>query len=85
MLVRAAAAVTLLCALLSLSACGDDEKERRDGRHGGTLTMLAGADVDFLDPGHTYFAFGLNVALATQRPLYGYKPDDLSTPVADLA
>jgi peptide/nickel transport system substrate-binding protein len=83
--VRAAAAVTLLCALLSLSACGGGEEERSDGGRGGTLTMLAGSDVDFLDPGHTYFAFGLNVALATQRPLYGYAPGDLSTPVPDLA
>jgi peptide/nickel transport system substrate-binding protein len=82
-LVRLAVAGALLGALLCLGACGQDE--RRDTGRGGTLTMLAGSDVDFLDPGHTSFAQGIQVASATQRPLYGYRPTDLSRPVPDMA
>ncbi len=52
---------------------------------GGTLTVLSGSDVDFLDPGHTSFAQGIQVAAATQRPLYGYRPGDPSTIVPDMA
>ena len=73
---RLVVAGALLWALLSLAACGGGDDARR--ANAGTLTMLAGSDVDFLDPGHTYFALGLQVALATQRPLYGYAPRDLS-------
>jgi peptide/nickel transport system substrate-binding protein len=74
----------LVCALLVLAACGEDDTQRQDGR-GGTLTMLAGSDVDFLDPGHTSYAMGIQVAAATQRPLYGYRTNDLSKLVPDLA
>src|ERR1700712_4377583 len=52
---------------------------------GGTLTMLASSDVDYLDPGHTYYTFGEMVTLATNRPLYSFKPDDALHPVPDLA
>jgi peptide/nickel transport system substrate-binding protein len=52
---------------------------------GGNLTMLASSDVDFLDPGHTYYTFGEMVTLATNRPLYSFKPDDALHPVPDLA
>jgi peptide/nickel transport system substrate-binding protein len=71
------------CALLALGACGDDL--RRDPGRGGTLTMLAGTDVDYLDPGHTSFAQGVQMAAATQRPLYGYKPNDVSVLIPDMA
>ena len=52
---------------------------------GGALTMLAGSDVDYLDPGHTYYTFGEMVTLATNRPLYSFRPDDALHPVPDLA
>jgi peptide/nickel transport system substrate-binding protein len=52
---------------------------------GGTLTMLAGSDVDFLDPGRTYFTQGYLVTMATNRPLYSFKPGDALHPVPDLA
>ena len=42
-----------------LAACGKEASQKRrveDG--GGTLTMLAASDVDFLDPGHTYYSLG---------------------------
>jgi peptide/nickel transport system substrate-binding protein len=55
------------------------------GKKGGKVTFLAAADVDYLDPGQTYYTFGYAVAYATQRPLYSFKPDDADTPVPDLA
>src|SRR5688500_16021668 len=55
------------------------------GQKGGKVTFLAAADVDYLDPGQTYYTFGYAVAYATQRPLYSFKPDDAETPVPDLA
>jgi peptide/nickel transport system substrate-binding protein len=47
--------------------------------------MLAGSDVDFLDPGHTYFTQGYMVVYPTQRTLYSFKPQDSAKPVPDLA
>ncbi len=55
------------------------------GKKGGKVTFLAAADVDYLDPGQTYYTFGYAVAYATQRPLYSFEPDDAETPVPDLA
>ncbi|MCW2993732.1 MAG: hypothetical protein JWQ18_1227 [Conexibacter sp.] len=52
---------------------------------GGSLTMLASSDVDFLDPGHTYYTLGYMVTLATNRPLYSFAPTDALHPVPDLA
>ena len=84
-LVRLPIAGLLLCVLL-LAACGKEtSQERPAGKDGGTLTMLAASDVDFLDPGHIYYSLGIQVALATQRPLYGFRPGDLSQQVPDLA
>jgi peptide/nickel transport system substrate-binding protein len=81
---RLTAALVLLWVLACLVACGGEDA-REDKSNGGTLTMLANSDVDFLDPGHTSFALGLQVASATQRPLYGYLPQDLSKRVPDMA
>ena len=86
----------LLAALaLAAAGCGgsSDEGSGRDGangapvkgKKGGKVTFLAAADVDYLDPGQTYYTFGYTVAYATQRPLYSFKPDDPETPVPDLA
>ncbi len=86
MLVRFPTAGALLCVLVLLGACGKNESQQRPADdHGGTLTMLAASDVDFLDPGHAYYFLGLQVALATQRPLYGFRPDDLTHALPDLA
>jgi len=56
-----------------------------EGKKGGKVTFLAAADVDYLDPGQTYYTFGYTVAYATNRPLYSFKPDDAETPVPDFA
>jgi peptide/nickel transport system substrate-binding protein len=55
------------------------------GKKGGKVTFLAAADVDYMDPGQTYYTFGYTVQYAVNRPLYSFKPDDAETPVPDLA
>jgi peptide/nickel transport system substrate-binding protein len=55
------------------------------GKKGGSLTFLAAADVDWMDPGQTYYTFGYEVAYAVNRTLYSFKPDDSIKPVPDLA
>jgi peptide/nickel transport system substrate-binding protein len=86
----------VVCAALLLASCGGGKQRREDapnpghvklygGKRGGTATFISSSDVDFLDPGQTYFHFGFMVQLAVNRPLYQYAPDDGTTPVADLA
>src|SRR5436190_3015785 len=54
------------------------------GKRGGSVTLLSSTDVDYLDPGHTYYTVGYTVLYATQRPLYSVKPGETNeTP--DLA
>jgi peptide/nickel transport system substrate-binding protein len=55
------------------------------GKQGGTLNFLAAADVDYLDPGQTYYTFGYQVLYPTNRPLYSFAPEDKDKPRADLA
>jgi peptide/nickel transport system substrate-binding protein len=54
------------------------------GKQGGTLKQLGSGDVDYLDPGHTYYTGGYQVAFAIGRPLYGFKPGQ-ADPVPDVA
>src|SRR3954453_17696312 len=89
--------VALLAALaLAVAGCGGSSSKEGSGgsssngapvkgKKGGKVTFLAAADVDYLDPGQTYYTFGYAVAYATQRPLYSFKPDNAETPVPDLA
>ena len=90
-------AVTALAAVLALAfvvGCGGDDSEepadqgsqpQQEAKQGGDLTMLYAADVDYIDPGITYYQYGFPVAYATQRPLYSFKPDDAINPEPDLA
>ncbi|HEX7298353.1 MAG TPA: ABC transporter substrate-binding protein [Solirubrobacteraceae bacterium] len=57
----------------------------QEGKKGGSLTFLAAGDVDWMDPGQTYYTFGYQVAYAVNRTLYSFKPDDSIKPVPDLA
>jgi peptide/nickel transport system substrate-binding protein len=50
----------------------------------GGATFLAAGDVDYLDPGQTYYTFGYMVTYAVNRPLYSFKPGQ-ADPVPDLA
>ncbi len=56
-----------------------------EGKEGGKLTYLAAGDIDFLDPGQTYYTFGFMVTLATNRLLYNYQPDNSVDAIPDLA
>src|SRR5215217_9200229 len=82
--------------VLGVAACGGDDEgdggeqgtssgAPAEGKKGGKLTALWTDDVDFIDPGITYYQMGFQVAKATVRSLYGYKPDDATNPVPDLA
>jgi peptide/nickel transport system substrate-binding protein len=55
------------------------------GKKGGHLTFLAAGDTDYMDTGQTYYTFGYQIAYATNRTLYSFKPDDSVKPVPDLA
>jgi peptide/nickel transport system substrate-binding protein len=55
------------------------------GKKGGRLTELASSDVDYLDPGHTYYTSGFQVEYAINRTLYSFKPGQAQKPVPDLA
>jgi len=56
-----------------------------EGKPGGAVTFLAAADVDYLDPGQTYYTFGYQVHYSVNRTLYAFKPGNDTKPVADLA
>jgi peptide/nickel transport system substrate-binding protein len=91
--------LALLCVLLiALAGCGSSKKKSSStpsgtsnaqptgqAKKGGNLTVLYNADVDYIDPGATYYQYGFNVAYSTQRPLYSFKPDDTSNSTPDLA
>src|SRR5215204_3430823 len=92
----ARSSAALLAALaLAAPGCGGSSSEGGPGegsngapgkgKKGGKVTFLAAADVDYLDPGQTYYTFGYMVAYATQRPLYSFEPDEADKPVPDLA
>ena len=72
--VRLSALLIGLIAVLALVAagCGGSDSECGGsgdsesgapvkGKQGGDLTFLAAADVDYLDPGQTYYTFGYQV------------------------
>jgi peptide/nickel transport system substrate-binding protein len=92
-----AAAVFAAAASLAVAGCGGGNnnetttggnqptKPPAGAKRGGDLTVLYNGDVDNADPGITYYQYGFNVAYATQRPLYSYKPDDPTNPQPDLA
>jgi peptide/nickel transport system substrate-binding protein len=69
----------------SSSAQSSSATAIKPGKPGGRLTVLWAADIDFLDPGLTYYTFGYMVQYAVNRTLYSYKPDSSERPVPDLA
>src|SRR4051794_30295105 len=96
--VRLSALLIGLIAVFALvvAGCGGDDSSSSSGgsqsntspaqgKQGGKLTYLAAADVDYLDPGQTYYTFGYQVLYATNRTLYSFAPEDKDKPRADLA
>jgi peptide/nickel transport system substrate-binding protein len=100
-LLRLLMAMMMLVAVFALAACGDDDEPSSSdtpaaqsddqgdaiegGQKGGKLVQLGGSDVDFLDPGHSYYTAGFQVIYATNRTLYSFEPEDGTNPVPDLA
>jgi peptide/nickel transport system substrate-binding protein len=62
--------IGMAVAVLAAMAAAPAQAQQR----GGIATMLGTSDVDYLDPGHTYYTTGYMVALAQVRPLYGEFP-----------
>jgi peptide/nickel transport system substrate-binding protein len=83
---RLFAALALVALTFFVVACGSSDEKSGDsasktgggaptkGKKGGTLKQLGASDVDFLDPGQTYYTGGFQVIYATQTPLYIPKP-----------
>jgi peptide/nickel transport system substrate-binding protein len=69
----------------SKSESGSNQGTPAQGKQGGKLIALWTDDTDNIDPGVTYYQMGFQVAKATVRALYGYKPDDAVNAVPDLA
>jgi peptide/nickel transport system substrate-binding protein len=67
------------------SESGSNQGTPAQGKQGGKLTELWTDDVDNIDPGITYYQMGFQVARATVRALYSYKPDDPVHAIPDLA
>src|SRR5262249_57082376 len=63
------------------SGGGASNQETGQGKTGGVLKQLGSSDVDYLDPGHTYYTGGFQVLYPTQRTLYSFKPTDRTKPV----
>ena len=92
--------MSMLAALaLFAVACGDDdeggtgnaggggaptETDAEQPKQGGVLRQLGSSDVDYVDPGKTYYTLGFQLAYAMGRPLYNFKPGQ-DDPVPDLA
>ncbi len=57
----------------------------KGGKKGGKFTILSSGDVDYLDPGKSYYSYGWMVQMGVNRQLYAYMPNDTSKPVPDLA
>jgi peptide/nickel transport system substrate-binding protein len=60
-------------------------RDPAQGKQGGKLTVLSSGDVDFLDPGKTYYTYTIGILNALHRGLYAYLPNDTTKPVPDLA
>ena len=64
---------------------GSSERGAPVARQGGEVRFLSGGDVDFVDPGQTYYTFGYLVQYAVNRPLYSFSPEDGGRSRPDLA
>ena len=56
-----------------------------DAQQGGELTVISASDVDYIDPGASYYQYSYMVTSATQSNLEGYAPDDVEQPTPLLA
>ena len=91
-------ALALVSAVL-LAACGDEGGSSdtqtdeftpltaapEGAKPGGELTVIAASDVDYIDPGASYYQFSYMVTSATQSSLVGWAPPDVEQPSPLLA
>ena len=83
-----------------LVACGDDDDDGTgvpegefaplteapdDAQEGGTLEVISAGDVDFIDPGATYYQYAYMAHYAIHRPLFSWEPAEVEQPTPDLA
>jgi peptide/nickel transport system substrate-binding protein len=85
---RLFAALAVVALTAFVAACGSSSSEKsgsssnknagnpNTGKKGGKLEQLGSTDVDFMDPGQTYYTAGYQVLYATQKTLYSFKPGD---------
>lgn len=93
---RLIAALVLVAMTMLVAACGSSNEKSSGGqakknggaptagKQGGKLEQLGASDVDFLDPGQTYYTGGFEVLYATQKTLYSFKPG-VAAPQPDMA
>jgi peptide/nickel transport system substrate-binding protein len=62
----------------------DNVKDPAQGKKGGKLTVLSGGDVDYMDPGQTYYTYAIGIMNAMHRGLFTYPPG-AEEPTPDLA
>jgi peptide/nickel transport system substrate-binding protein len=71
--------------LFAGSAADNRENPEEGGKKGGKLTVLSSGDVDYMDPGKTYYTYAIGIMNAVHRGLYAYLPGDTTKAVPDLA
>jgi peptide/nickel transport system substrate-binding protein len=70
---------------LFAGSAADNRADPRAGKKGGKLTVLSGGDVDYMDPGKTYYSYAIGIQNAINRSLYSYMPGDTTKPIPDAA
>jgi peptide/nickel transport system substrate-binding protein len=63
----------------------DNLQDPGQGNKGGKLTVLSGGDVDYIDPGQTYYSYAIGIMNAIHRGLYAYPPGPELEMTPDLA
>jgi peptide/nickel transport system substrate-binding protein len=63
----------------------DNIEDPAQGKKGGKLTVLSAGDVDYMDPGKTYYSYAIGIMNAVHRGLYAYPPGDRLKATPDLA
>src|SRR4051812_38982878 len=70
---------------LFAGTAADNRKNPDQGKKGGKLTVLSAGDVDYMDPGQTYYTYAIRIMNAMDRGLYAYLPGSTEQAVPDLA
>jgi peptide/nickel transport system substrate-binding protein len=70
---------------LFAGSAADNRKNPDQGKKGGKLTVLSAGDVDYMDPGTTYYVYTIGIMNAMHRGLYAYLPGSTQQAVPDLA